>query len=148
MKKVFACVLLALLCISSLSGCAPSAIRIDNYQASLIPEAKYETFLYEGGNGRRWRAVLLKNPASPYAIEPGSLLVSPAVGSYADAMAFLKITFRTSGIKTEQVTMHGKPVGYLMTTMPDVGEIYWFEVLLYEKNGKVIFDIREPMDRE
>jgi hypothetical protein len=148
MKKTLFSVLLALLCMTFLPGCVPSAIKTTAFEAQKIPEAKYETYLYEGGMGRRWRAALLKDTSSPYAIEPGSVFVMPAVGSYADAMAFMKITFRTSGINTEQVTMHGKPVGYLMTTMPDVGEIYWFEVLLYEKAGKVIFDIREPMDRE
>ncbi|HSW64388.1 MAG TPA: hypothetical protein VLH56_13930 [Dissulfurispiraceae bacterium] len=148
MKRVFLCILLALLCISSLTGCVPPAIKLNDYEAAKIPEAKYETYLYEGGSGMRWRAALLKDQASPYAIEPGSLHVTRAVGGYADAMEFMKLTFRTSGIKTEQIVMHGKPVGYLMTTMPDIGDVHWFEVLLYEKPGKVIFDIREPMDRD
>jgi len=89
---------------------------------------------------------LLKDPQSPYQVEPGSVLVTPAVGSYADAMEFMNLTFRKSGIRTEQVLMNGKPVGYLMTAIPDIGDQqYWIEVLLYEKQGKVIFDIREPM---
>lgn len=148
MKKALFSALTALLCMSFLPACVPSAIKTTAFESRKIPETKYETYLYEGGSGRRWRAVFLKDPNSPYMIEPGSVLVSPAVGSYADAMEFMKLTFRNSGIKTEQVTLHGKPVGYLMTVMPDIGEVHWFQVLLYEKPGKVIFDIREPMDRE
>lgn len=146
MKKAFLFALLALLCMPFLPGCVPSAVRTVSFDAQKIPEAKYETFLYEGGQGRRWRAVLLKDPQSPYQVEPGSVLVTPAVGSYADAMEFMNLTFRKSGIRTEQVLMNGKPVGYLMTAIPDIGDQqYWIEVLLYEKQGKVIFDIREPM---
>lgn len=148
MKKMMICTLSALFCMLVLPGCVPSAIKTTALEAHKIPEAKYETYLYEGGMARRWRAVLLKDANSPYAIEPGSVLVSPAVGTYAEAMEFLKLSFRNAGIKTEQVTLHGKPVGYLMTTIPDIGDNDWIEILLYEKPGKVIFDIREPLDRQ
>jgi hypothetical protein len=146
MNKLLVSAFCAIFCIIVLPGCAPSTIKTISFDIEKIPEAKYETYLYEGGAGRRWRAVFLKDPQSPYQIEAGSLLVTPAVGTYAEAVEFMNLTFRKAGIRTERVFMHDKPVGYLMVAMPDIGDQqYWFEVLLYEERGKVIFDIREPM---
>jgi len=145
MKRILLlCLLISALCL--LAACA-QPIKMAPIDANLVPDTRYESLLYVGGIGKRWRAAFLKEPASTVPVKPwAETLIEPAIGSFKDAIDFMRTGARAREIRVERVMLHDKPVGYLLTLVPNYGEIYVLETLIWEKGGTVYFSVREPTD--
>ncbi len=124
-----------------MAGCAQTVTttRITNYEK--IPEAKYETYIYISGEGRRLRAVFLKAPDSDVEIVPYSIEMSKAESTFDDALNLMATHRKYKMVRVDEVRYKGELIGYLLTHPMHSFQRVYIEVSLYERKGKIYFTV-------
>lgn len=121
-------------------------VTLQKYDA--IPKTPYSTYLYMSGQGGKWKAAFLKSPDSPVEIVPYAHEIVTAVGTFDEAMFFMKQTIDYKSIDVQAVEYKGKVVGYLLTHSMRETTKNLLVVDVYDYQGRVYFKVTELVESD
>lgn len=124
-------------------GCAPTVttFRVDTVDKGA--KGPYLLYLYSGGQGGWTRAALLKTLDAAVEIVPYAPEIVESMGTFSEAMTFMKEGKGYREIVTRGVTYKGSQIGYLLTYAVYSYQKEPIEVNLYERGGRIHFAVRE-----
>ncbi|MDH5202031.1 MAG: hypothetical protein OEZ31_02615 [Nitrospirota bacterium] len=125
------------------TGCAQLIQTYNIESADSIPKVTYSTYLFISGEAGRLRVAFLKNPESDIEVVPYSLQIMNTIGSFQDAMDFMRKGSGYKDIEIQGVTYKGKTIGYLLTYSTHIFLKQLIEVDFFERNGKIYFSVQE-----
>ncbi|UCE79540.1 MAG: hypothetical protein JSV13_02605 [Nitrospiraceae bacterium] len=129
------------------SACAYSVSSIRLEEVDTIPQKSFETYLYSAGFGEIFRAILLKDPDSLVEIVPYTVQIRKATGTFDDAILFMSRGRLYKRVHVQSIMYKGEKIGYLLTQPRKYGpyNIGYVEVNLFERSGKIYFDVDEKI---
>lgn len=139
MKKLF----ILLLSCMILAGCAQSLSKYHIENIDSIPNITYEMYTYAGGEGRKLRAVFLKDPTTDVEVVPYSIQITKSTGSLDDALAFMTTWPKYKKVYIDAITYKGTLAGYIITHSYHPFKRYYIEPHIFERNGKIFFSVWE-----
>ena len=137
--------LFLLLTLLLFTGCVQLIQTYNIENINSIPKVTYSTYLFMSGEAGRLRVAFLKNPESDIEIVPYSIQIINAIGSFQDAMDFMRKGSGYEDIEIQGVTYKGKTIGYLLTYSTHIFLKQLIEVNFFERNGKIYFSVREKL---
>lgn len=135
---IVACVMMLLA-----SGCAQTVTTFKVETIDKGAKGPYLLYLYSGGPGGWTRAAMLKALDVKVEIVPYAPEIVESMGTFAEAMTFMKEGKGYREIVTHGVTYKGRQIGFLLTYAVYSYQKEPIEVDLYERGGKIHFSVRE-----
>ena len=137
--------LFLLLTLLLFTGCVQLIQTYNIENINSIPKVTYSTYLFMSGEAGRSRVAFLKNPESDIEIIPYSSQIINAVGTFQDAMDFMRKGSGYKDIEIQGVAYKGKTIGYLLTYSTYIYLKQLIEVNFFERNGKIYFSVQEKL---
>ncbi len=130
----------------ALASCVQAVTTYGIKDTNSIPKSKYVLYQYSSGEGERYRAVLLKNPESGVEIVPYSVQITTSEGTPEEALSFMGKSGLSRNVYSEGITYKGRLIGYLLTFGRNIFAKESIEVDLYERGGKIYFEVKEKKE--
>lgn len=129
-------ILLAVLLLGA--GCAQALSTSVLNGINSVPEGEYAAYLFGTDAGERVKVLLLKSPGSDVDIVAYSSQIVITRSTPREAMTLLG---KGRSLSVEQVSLNGKPVGYLLISDRELLAAHSLRIDLFARSGKIYFSI-------